>query len=168
MLKLPHESGTPLRILPLREASSKYSPQSHQPHVLLSVLQDCRYGQCSRNYRHSEECNPETHLLSFLAFSLPNFSPGSTYLPGALRQCSGRTEFSYCPLRIRKKLNSRHHYSTPSLIFLSVTNRATRQALDLVFLHEFLSKRDLIRGLPIHAEDLLARSYKTLRVAMAF
>jgi hypothetical protein len=35
-----------------------YSPLSYQPHVLLSVLPDCRYARCSRNYRRSAEYKP--------------------------------------------------------------------------------------------------------------
>jgi hypothetical protein len=42
----------------------------------------------------AKNVNPETHFLLFFVSSLPNFSAGSTYLSGALRQCSGRTEFS--------------------------------------------------------------------------
>jgi hypothetical protein len=50
-----------------------------------------------------------------------------------------------------------------------MTNRTARETFDFVLLHKLLPERDLIRrGLPIHAEDLLARPYKTLGVAMAF
>ena len=48
-----------------------------------------------------------------------------------------------------------------------MTNRATRETLDLVLLHEFLPVSDLIRGrLPIHVEDLLSRPNKLLRIAV--
>ena len=51
---------------------------------------------------------------------------------------------------------------------LSMANRAASEPLDLVFLHKFLPKYDLIRGwLPIHAEDVLAGPYKPLRITVA-
>ena len=50
---------------------------------------------------------------------------------------------------------------------LPMTNRAACEPLDLVLLHKFLSKDDLIRRrLPIHVEDLLSRPNKLLRIAV--
>src|SRR5262249_45868613 len=65
-----------------------------------------------------------------------------------------------------------HHSTTPILHhsnLLPMTNRAARETFDFVLPHELLPECNLIRrGLPVHAEDLLPRPYKALRVAMAF
>ena len=59
------------------------------------------------------------------------------------------------------------HSIVPSFHSSSVTNRTACKALDLVLLHKFLPKDDLIRRrLPIHVEDLLSRPNKLLRIAV--
>jgi hypothetical protein len=60
-------------------------------------------------------------------------------------------------------------YSIIPIFSLSMANRAASEPLDLVFLHEFLPKYDLIRGrLPIHVENLFPRPNEALRIPMAF
>ena len=78
------------------------------------------------------------------------------------------------PLRVRES-HVFSHFPNPIQPEFSVTpllpmtNRTARETFDFVLLHKLLPERDLIRrGLPIHAEDLLARPYKTLGVEMAF
>src|SRR5262249_12960223 len=72
--------------------------------------------------------------------------------------------------RFRKRFF--HHSTNPILhhsILLPMTNRTARETFDFVLLDEFLPERNLIRRrLPVHAEDLLPRPYKALRIAMAF
>jgi hypothetical protein len=49
-----------------------------------------------------------------------------------------------------------------------MTNRTACEFLDIVLLDKFCSERDLIRRrLPLHAEDLLTRPHKTLRITVA-
>ena len=71
---LPPEWEIPLKTAALPGVLSRYSPQFHQPDVLLCAPQDYPYVRCSRNYRHSVECKHKNSccccllLACFLGF----------------------------------------------------------------------------------------------------
>jgi len=115
---LPPEWEIPLKTAALPGVLSRYSPQFHQPDVLLCAPQDYPYVRCSRNYRHSVECKhknscfcclllacflglpTKSNCLSCADQPFPSINSGRTAgmskgSEPALSLMKGRTEFSY-------------------------------------------------------------------------
>ena len=109
----------PLKTPALAEAELTYSPQFHQPDVLLCASQDCPYGQCSRTYPHSAEYKPKNSCpCCFLLSRLTEITTSLTYRFGALRQAQGERKlfFQRDPPYPLQTLKSPYLSYSPSVI----------------------------------------------------
>ena len=87
---LPPEWEIPLKTAALPGVLSRYSPQFHQPDVLLCAPQDYPYVRCSRNYRHSVECKHKNSCFCCLLLAcFLGFPTRSNCLSCALRHAQG-------------------------------------------------------------------------------
>jgi len=87
---LPPEWEIPLKTAALPGVLSRYSPQFHQPDVLLCAPQDYPYVRCSRNYRHSVECKHKNLCFCCLVLAcFLGFPTRSNCLSCALRHAQG-------------------------------------------------------------------------------